>query len=165
LSEPQTTMNNLKPNFIHLPYDLHACYLGDAIAIMQVTAGYPIRGKWISLDSADPKSWHKRLHGQFKGLKSDEENEILAAINADFAGMQAHTFKSGRTKITLVPSPFKEHEVYVFDHTRQTWVAFNWDTQWYDLKQLGLGCKPITIQREAHKAFDWMELFFNHRNF
>jgi len=89
----------------------------------------------------------------------------LAAINADLAGMHAHIFKSGRTKITLVPSPFKEHEVYVFDHTRQTWVAFNWDTQWYDLKQLGLGCKPITIQREAHKAFDWMELFFNHRNF
>jgi len=149
-------------NFIYLPHCVHACHLGSEIALFKISHYSPMRGKWVSLDPNNREKWYEQFHGRISNLETNEEKEILESLEGGMEFLdqsQRYSFKSGTTLITLVPSAFNYDEVFVFDHTRYTWLPFNWETQWYDLRKLGLRCKPITIQRRANKAFGIL-LFF-----
>jgi hypothetical protein len=154
------------PQITSLPHGFMATNLGQfGIALFTWAGWNPGQQSWVLLDKDDPNKWQEQVHMKFLMLFPQAEEEILSALKdkLPLPECQYHgSFKYGKTIISLIPSPNQTNEVYVFDHRRNIWLPFNWETQWENLKEYGLNCKAITIQRQADKAFKWIELYFKH---
>lgn len=154
------------PQITRLPNSFMAINLGQfGIALFTWAGWNPDQHSWVLLDKNDTSKWQEQIHMKFLMLFPQAEAEILSALKAKLPLPECeyhHSFKCGKTIISLIPSPNKTNEVYVFDHGRNIWLPFDWGTQWEKLKEYGLTCKALTIQRQAGKSFKWIELYFKH---
>jgi hypothetical protein len=142
---------------LELTQKFKAVNLPDFGIIVMAPVGWgPEEKTFILLDSHNPDRWMDQLHMKILLMWPREEKELIEDLKSKCPLSECpnyHTFISGRTQYSIIPTMKSENEIIIFDLRRHVWLIFDFMKQYDNLERYGFACKARTIARQAERAF------------
>lgn len=126
------------------------------ILVMAPVGWSPEEKTFILLDPFNPERWVEQFHQKVPLMWSREEKELIADLKSKCPLSECpnhHSFISGSTQYSIIPTMKAPNEVIIFDLRRYVWLIFDFMKQFDNLERYGFACRARTIERQAEKAF------------